>query len=547
MAVNNILKNAGDTLIVEVKPKANGDLRLTSYTSVVIGEDAADGVLIEYRIAEDELFYGEWKELTEDIVEGFVVKQGEVIQVRYTRVASSTSGDYEFKSIDFDGEYTAREINMPTLSSSIFANVAWTEETEQLARNLFKKFYFRGIIPKYITRAENVDKVEDEDFVILFKSVAFFYAIFIKFFKRFENLHDYLDLLRERVRQYGIQFNESEATIEMLQQIVENIYNEIEHRGTLEVLRYEGDERKDGSKAEIDGELIRLIRSAKDVDELMYEYLPIQNIGWCLGVSSPMYRGLNDYDVAFNKTKEQSLGFESINDFTTWGNARIVNVGDKSCLQLSGNAGLGRQTQASTIEKGMYIADPKIDYEIVFSFQVVSTGGNLSIEVEGFDKMKNKLNDAFVQPTNATVRDSFLNRPLTGFIAGKWYRVHCIISAYYSQTKDEDKLNLGYGNNLYFNNPFLKFILPRISITSGTINIYNYKIRPLVRGTNLQPLKDMNWNNAFSMGFIQSDRIFHLMARNNNNSQSLAEITDIIERYLLPFSMTDILTFISNE
>ena len=30
MAVNNILKNAGDTLIVEVKPKVNGDIRLSS-------------------------------------------------------------------------------------------------------------------------------------------------------------------------------------------------------------------------------------------------------------------------------------------------------------------------------------------------------------------------------------------------------------------------------------------------------------------------------------------------------------------------------------
>lgn len=546
MAVNNILKNAGDTLIVEVKPKANGDIRLSSYTSVVLGENAEHGIIIEYRIAEDELFYEEWVELTNDNISGVVVKQGQIIQVRYTRISSSASGDYEFKSIDFDGDYTAREINMPTLSSSIFSEVAWNEETEQLARNLFKKFYFRGIIPKYITRAENVDKNEDEDFIILYKSVAFFYAIFIKFFKRFENLHDYLDLLRERVRQYGIQFNESEATVEMLQKIVENIYNEIEHRGTLEVLRYKGDERKDGSKATIDGELIRLIRSNKE-SELLYEYLPIQNIGWCLGVSSPMYRSLNDYDVDFNKTKEKTLGFQSVNNFTHWGGVSIVNDGGLRCLQLSGNAGLGRKTKSKTISEGMYVADPKMDYEIVFSFKVVSTGGNINIEVEGFDRMKNKLNDAFVQPTNATVKDSFLNRPLTGFVAGKWYRVHCIISAYYSKNKDTDQLNLGYGNNLYFNNPFVKYIIPRIYITSGRINIYNYKIRPLVRGTNLIPLKDKSWNNAFSMGFIQSDRIFHLVARNNNNSQSLAEITDIIERYLLPYSMTDITTFISNE
>ena len=97
MAVNNILKNAGDTLIVEVKPKANGDIRLSSYTSVVLGENAEHGVIIEYRIAEDELFYEEWVELTNDNISGVVVKQGQIIQVRYTRISSSASGDYEFK------------------------------------------------------------------------------------------------------------------------------------------------------------------------------------------------------------------------------------------------------------------------------------------------------------------------------------------------------------------------------------------------------------------------------------------------------------------
>ena len=75
--------------------------------------------------------------------------------------------------------------------------------------------------------------------------------------------------------------------------------------------------------------------------------------------------------------------------------------------------------------------------------------------------------------------------------------------------------------------------------------IWDYKIRPLVRGTNILPLKDGTIN-SHSLGFIQSSRIFYAYVRNNNNSQSQDEITDIIEKYLLPFNVTDIFVFMSN-
>ncbi len=104
------------------------------------------------------------------------------------------------------------------------------------------------------------------------------------------------------------------------------------------------------------------------------------------------------------------------------------------------------------------------------------------------------------------------------------------------------------GTNLYFNNSFVKFILPKIQIRgqfSTEVAIWDYKIRPLVRGTNILPLKDGTIN-SHSLGFIQSSRIFYTYVRNNNNSQSQDEITDIIEKYLLPYNVTDIFVFMSN-
>ena len=66
-----------------------------------------------------------------------------------------------------------------------------------------------------------------------------------------------------------------------------------------------------------------------------------------------------------------------------------------------------------------------------------------------------------------------------------------------------------------------------------------------MRGTNILPLKNGE-ENSHSLGFIQSSRIFYSYVRNNNNSQSKDEITDIIEKYLLPYNVTDIFVFMSN-
>ena len=91
--------------------------------------------------------------------------------------------------------------------------------------------------------------------------------------------------------------------------------------------------------------------------------------------------------------------------------------------------------------------------------------------------------------------------------------------------------------------------MPKIflsSSNSSSIYLWDYKIRPLVRGTNILKLKD-GTENSHSLGFLQSPKIFYAYFRNNNNSQSSSEITDIIDKYLLPFNTTDILTFIGNE
>jgi hypothetical protein len=557
--MDNKIYNIGDVLMITVKPRQKGTATLSSFSDSLLGLTDDRTVLREFRIVEDDLFYTDWAELTTENIQGKKLKQNNVIEVRYTRQGTDESGEIEFQSIQFNGDFDPEVINSPILDSSVFSDIAWTDETERLAKNLFKKLYFRGIIPTYVLRGDNVDNVEDEDYIALFYSIAKFYAIMACFFKRFENFYNDEELMLEWIRQNGIYFDESTVTLEQLQYLARHLYDEIRRRGTKMIFNYEGD-LVNGVPSEIDGEFIRLIRSKRS-DELIYETIPLHKLGWCMGVSSPMYRGTCSARL-LNKTGENTEDFQDINNYTTFTNQfstiSIEAVGDRQCLMLNSRlnmaCGLGRygnNTSAAETDK-LYVADPYMDYEITFMFyeKTPVAGIRLSFGVEGFDASKNKLSDAFVTTNNSEVTEMFLSDlQLVQFVPHKWYFVRGIIHAYSSDTVENVKLNIGFGNNLSFNNRFLKYILPKIYIRSNSfasVAIWNYKIRPLVRGTNILPLKNGS-ENSHSLGFIQSSKIFYSYFRNNNNSQSKEEITDIIERYLLPFNTTDILQFIGSE
>lgn len=553
--MGNKIHNIGDSIVINVKPKQKGTAIIDSYIDELVNVTENRGVCREYRIIEDELFYTDWHPLTVESIREKKLKQNDSIQIRYTRIGKDDTGFIEFKSIEFSGDFVPEIINSPILNSSMFANIAWTDETEQLTKNLFKKLYFRGIIPTYVLRGDNIDVVEDEDYITLFYTIAKFYAIILRFFQRFETFFDDEELMREWIRQNGIYFDESNITLEQLQYIAHHLYNEIRNRGTKMIFNRQGDV-VNGNTNELNGEFIRLIRGTNK-DELLYEYVSSHRLGWCLQKSSPLYRGtLLSEDI--NKTPERTRDFQSVSNFQHFvlPNAQLslVSDGDRKALQLKtmGNSacGLGRYTDENEIDQ-FYTVDPNMDYEITFMFKPVSIGLNSTLHF-GIDLLtsdENKLNDATITTDYSDITDMFFsNLSLTHFQEQKWYFVRGIIHAYNSRITEKMKLNIGFGTQLTFNNKFVKLMIPKIFLTSdaaSTIYLWDYKIRPLVRGTHILPLKNGE-QNSHSLGFIQSPRIFYSYFRNNNNGQSKEEITDIIERYLLPYNMTSILQFIED-
>jgi hypothetical protein len=145
------------------------------------------------------------------------------------------------------------------------------------------------------------------------------------------------------------------------------------------------------------------------------------------------------------------------------------------------------------------------------------------------------------------VHGEFFDLDLSQVRRDIWYHVRGVVHAY-SAEFFESTTNIGRGSDLIFNNFFTKYFLPNIIIESegsADVDIWDYKVRPLVRGKNIMPLRDGSTDSR-SLGFIQASPMFYTYFKNNNNSLSIEEITDIIEKYLYPFNSINLFTIISN-
>lgn len=555
---DNIISNIGDVLIVRIEPKITGKICFTGYTETIENETEERSLKREFRISQDGVFWTDWATLNIDNLssEEYFTDSYIQIEIRYTRTGTDESGDIVFKSIDFNGTRKSIQFDAPTLQSSIFGNIIGTNILAKLERNIFKKLYYRGILPDYIKRAENSSYNEDKDFVDLFYSIARFFSILISFFRRWENFRNDEDLLREQVRGYGIYFNENDITLSELKYIAQNILSQAQQRGTEMIFKRKG-------VYPIDGEFIRLTRN-RICDELLYEYIPIYKIGWCLGNSSPIYKG-TAMAYNLNKTKENTKDFQSLSNFVLsksgTGSYSLQNTDNKRVIRLSatsygtGHSAIGRIDSNINVGDNIYSADSQLDYEITFAFKI-NSGTNLSqltlnFGVEGFDINKEKLNDAFSTVDGFQVSENFFDQSMDIWKIGQWYYARGIIHAYSSENVIGSKTNLGIGQDLVFNNSFVKYIIPKIEFYTKTaqnasIDIYDYKIRPLIRGKNILPLKNGSID-SHGLGFIQGSKILYTYVRNNNNGQSEDEIIDIIERYLYPFNTVNMFTITGNK
>ena len=462
---DNTLTVPGDTLEFFVNALVYGELSIQGFTDSITGVDADHGVLREFRVTTDGIFYTDWAELTAENLSAQNYKSDALlqIQIRYTRVGEEGGDVMSFESLIFTGAWISVEFVAPTLMASAFASLLGTELQKKTENNLFKKLYFRGIVPQYITRADNVSYDEDRDFIALFSTMARFFALLIVFFKRFENFRNDEQLLREQVRGFGIFFDEGNITLEELQYLAQNYYSQIQQRGTRMIMSRKGDVLPNGKTAAVDGELIRLLHS-NAYNELLIGTVADYKMGWCVRNASPLYRG-TCRTRNLNKTPENTEDFQLLSHFPIINSGSTVTIqstDNKKVLRLqmsggSAKSGIGRDQDSFDITPYLITADPGISYEVTFAFRIVSgTRSNINLEfgIEGFDDNKQKLQDAFISIDGGFPTDEggFINQGCQIWKSGIWYFVRGIIHSYGTNPINGTTTNMGVGRDLIFNN-----------------------------------------------------------------------------------------------
>ena len=576
MEESRFLKNPGDSLIIETRQNDNGDYVINNPEfefGGIISDDAY--VSIYFRTVSNGVILSDWENIG---IQTTVLKQydciydvskGQILQIKFERSNDSIEGEIEFIRFYTDGDYILMGKETPTLDASMFSSVNLDPLTSVLENNLFKKLYFRGILPNYIKRGENRSMDEDRDFVALFSTISRFFALIIKFFKRWENIVDDEEMLKEILRNNGIQFNESEITLNDLKNLVANIYNEFSKRGTNEMFLLAGDKREDGTLADKDGEFIRMIR-AKEYTELLMENIPNTEMGWCLGASSPIYRGISNKCYDLNKFGINKRFFYNLDEF----NSKFLCFGDIEIgternedeynIKFNNGSGIGRKSINVDADKYMIPVDVQMDYEITIGVRVneISDSGKIYAYVEGFNKDKIKLQDSFTTPDKSNIvmhvnsgeEDIICGNfffyeneqccPISYFKTDSDYFIRFIIKAYSTEPQSKYSLNIGIGNELHFNNSFVKYVLPTIIADSCSLEVFDIHMRPLVRGTNINPIIGKSVENSFSLGFLQTSNLFHMYFRNRNTTMSEKDLEDFINRNMLPYSGVNIITLI---
>lgn len=559
---DNVLNELDDILDVHITSIVSGDVTLDDWEDDWENLDSDHRVERQCRTSVDGIFWSDWSSVDDILGKSFRVDRIFHIQIRYTRQGFADSVVLGFNSIWFSGDVVPREIVAPTLYGSIFAPFVGTPEQILLEENLFKKLYYRGIIPNYIDRGDNFSREEDEDYIVLFSAIAKFFSLIIVFAKSFEKIGDRFNTLLEWVRGLGIYFNEADVTLEELKYLANNYYSQIQQRGTAMIYSHKGDELPNGDVMPIDGELLRLFRSKKS-SELLLGNVAVNKMGWCVRNSSPLYRGTCQGE-AFNKTKEKTKDFQDLSNFPifTEGNseAEIISYQDRNVISLHGTTtgdvvGLGRPVGSNDdVSDFLITADPEISYEITIAFQIVSATlyeMKMYFGVEGFDENSNKLDDSFLNINGSVGDGQFWYQTPTIWKKGEWYYARGIIHSYGINPVTGTTTNLGIGNDIVFNNRFLRYICPRFYIecqnTQAQVVIWDYKVRPLVRGLSILGYRNGNEAQSHSLGFVQAANFMYTYARNNNNSQSQEEITDIIEKYLYPYGKINLFVLSGNR
>lgn len=385
------------------------------------------------------------------------------------------------------------------------------------AYNVLEKLYERGILPKYYSR-NNV-----KDFQDYWLTVTHFFSLIVKLGRLLENIPENKILFEQFLNGRGLFLSGNEDQ-DQREYLFQNYIEEYSKRGTLEVFN------KNGKNL---GEFLRLI-NFKNIDDIIYSALYNDEMGWCLGSSSPLW---DQAQLIHSLVKGYEYD-EDVVDITRYpvkSGTEIVEINDKKYMKLSGDNFLGNRlvtfNDSNVIEYGdgslknidgrqttLFKISPEMDYEI--SFRLAKEAPS-DIEFSLFS-----LNSTFDQTTlkdgkNGVPSNIFGTFSIKAQTGHEGVYTACILNSK-TEPNAEMCVNVPNGTNL-INRGDTVYITPQIKILHDS--------ESYVRDIKIKPL-----NLPSSQGQMGQKNLF-LPYYKNNSLKSDKEVKDLTERYLLPYKL----------
>lgn len=566
MINENVCTEIGDILYFEFQIPIIGLISLTSYVDVIVGETATRYFKKEFKYSLDGINFEDWADLTNSNLSAIVVTPTDYFYVKYkyTRTGTDNTGNLIFENVTISGTFSAFSCG-ETFNQSIFAQYVNCPDGDALGwcLNVTKKLYYEGIVPNYILRRVTPNFIEDKDYLDFWKSIACFFAMIVIYGRRIlEDFRTYEELIKLYVEQRGFFICNTPSIID-LNYLVDNYYDEIRQRGTVQIYKEKSTTQLDLTSIfhtksifdkGVNGELLRLI-CYTNVDEFIFNLTKKEYVGWTINRSSPLFKGVHS-NLTINKAYEDNGDFVNLNLYPLFNpqHISIENDGNKQVLEILNvlpkkEAGIGPSNypliEEIDLKKAIRVNE-NLDYQISFwinfptfdDFDSDSTSDNWignyldsyikfglvgldeNNDIISFKRITDGLDDNFFfQSFQANKGDTYY------FVRGIIYnKDHNLLSS------NDALLNIGYGNNLKFAPNIIKIIpiifsiRPFPNFTSNCIYIWNLQMKPL--------------NIPFGTGFIQVKNFIEIWLERNNMSKTEEEIKEIMKKYLLPYNCT---------
>lgn len=424
------------------------------------------------------------------------------------------------------------------------------------AVNVLEKLFEPGIVPMYVSRNNQ------DDYNTFFLTMTHYFAFVVIYARNYRQLENSDLLMKEFIEGWGLVY-ENINTLDQRRYLFNNWIQEFYKRGTYQVVETGGT---------IEGELRRLVGYEKP-NEFIFGVLSPQNVGWCLGWSSPTWYGTEtvnavskgwDYagdtfsdliqfeqdelqmkrtgapetneiytvypwqiytgeDVPAEFSESYTIGVGPLKDYPILGAVKRKFIDNMYVFQPTGGGRVGISTEADT-SKAMEVY-PGLDYEMTVWVKSLSMGDqNIEFGVNCYDANMNLINQVRItdwRETNSFFTGDRYQSPCK--VPGIYYRLRGIIYNVLEQKDESLYLNFENGRPLRFIGD-VKYMAPYIvqnrDLISADIQIAGIVLKPL----------DL----PFSQGYLGQKNVIAMYAQ-IKSARTKDDIEEFVRRYLVSY------------